>query len=222
MNNHTPDLIRGMMAKPFLERLSMMDDHHLPAGKFKIILGIVMAALLLALVAAPALSQQRQLSSHIDDQALNTLFEALSQSANPTDAEKIAGRIWKIWLSPEPDELFKQMQEVIKARQLGDFGRAVRLLDEITVNYPGYAEAFNQRATLFFLVKDYSAALDDLAEVLRLEPRHFGALAAQAIIYQRLGENRLALNSILAALKIYPYLPQRNLFEQLLKPITRI
>ncbi len=208
----------------------MIDYHRLPAAKIKIIASVFVVALVLGLSGFPALAQSlpksleqsRQPRSHINDQALNALFIALGQSGNSTDAAKIAGQIWKIWLTPEPVELFNQMQDVMKARQMGDYGRAVRLLDEIIANYPGYAEAFNQRATLFFLVKDYSSALDDLAEVIRLEPRHFGALAAQAIIYQRLGENKMALRSILAALKIYPYLPQRNLFEQLLKPITRI
>ncbi|VAW20136.1 Holliday junction DNA helicase RuvA [hydrothermal vent metagenome] len=200
----------------------MTDNDHPVAGIIRNVRNIFMAALVLGLVAFPALSQTRQSSSHMDDQALAELFLALSQSANSTEAAKIANRIWKIWLTPSPVELFNQMQDVMKARQLGDFGRAVRLLDEITANYPGYAEAFNQRATLLFLVKDYNAALLDLAETLRLEPRHFGALVAQAIIYQRLGKNRQALRSIVAALKIYPYLEQRNLFEQLLKPITRI
>ncbi len=200
----------------------MINDHHPAVAQIKFILSIFSLALALALFPVPAQSRPVQTLSHVDDQALNELFLALSQSSNQRDAEKITSNIWKVWLNPEPAELLAQMQDAMKARQQGDFGRAVRLLDEIIANYPNYAEAWNQRAILFFLVKDYSASISDMEEVLRLEPRHFGALAGQAVIYKRLGKDRLALSFILEALKIDPYLPQRVLFAQLLKPITRI
>ena len=197
-----------------------MTRNHSPlVALISIVLSFFSVLLALALFALPTRAQplqiqvqSRQTSSHVDDLALNELFLALSQSTSQRDAAKIVGQIWKVWLNPEPAKLLTQMQDAMAARQLGDFGRAVRLLDEIVANYPGYAEAWNQRATLFFLVEDYSSALSDLAEVLRLEPRHFGALAAQAIIYQRLGKNQLALRSIVEALKIDPYLAQRKLF----------
>ena len=49
---------------------------------------------------------------------------------------------------------------------------------------PDYVEGWNRRATLYYLQNDYTHALEDIAQVLVREPRHFGALAGLGMIMQ--------------------------------------
>jgi tetratricopeptide (TPR) repeat protein len=80
------------------------------------------------------------------------------------------------------------------------------MLDAIIEIRPQYAEAWNRRATVFYLKKDYGSALADLHQVLRREPRHFGALSGLGTIMQDLGDEKHALEAYRAALEVYPRL----------------
>ncbi len=78
----------------------------------------------------------------------------------------------------------------VKAAVDGEkYDLAIRLLNAIIEIKPNYVEAWNRRATVFFLKKDYANALADLAKVLVLEPRHFGALTGLGAIMQDLGDD---------------------------------
>jgi tetratricopeptide (TPR) repeat protein len=109
------------------------------------------------------------------------------------------------------------MREVLDAREVGDLPEAIRLLDRLVVAYPGYAEAWNQRATMHYMAGNLAASLADCARVLELEPRHFGALAGRALIYLMLGQRDLALRDITAGVAIHPFLPEQQLFPELQK-----
>ena len=71
---------------------------------------------------------------------------------------------------------------------------------------PSYVEAWNRRATVFFLKKDYAHALADIRQVLAREPRHFGALTGLGAIMQDIGEDKDALAAYRRALEIDPHL----------------
>lgn len=95
----------------------------------------------------------------------------------------------------------------VKAAVDGEkYDLAIRLLNAIIEIKPNYVEAWNRRATVFFLKKDYANALADLAKVLTLEPRHFGALTGLGAIMQDLGDDKHALIAFRAALAIDPHL----------------
>ena len=98
------------------------------------------------------------------------------------------------------------MARVKAAVDAEKFDLAVRLLDAIIELKPNYVEAWNRRATVFFLKKDYANALADLAKVLTLEPRHFGALTGLGAIMQDLGDEKAALIAFRQALAIDPHL----------------
>ena len=74
-------------------------------------------------------------------------------------------------------------------------------------SYPSYAEAWNKRATLNFMVGKYKASLSDIEKVLDLEPRHFGALAGRGMIYNAQEEWSLALDAYRDALAVNPNMP---------------
>jgi tetratricopeptide (TPR) repeat protein len=114
------------------------------------------------------------------------------------------------------------MGEILLARREGDLTGALALADRLIADHPDYAEAWNQRATLHYMLGDLDAALADCAEVLVREPRHFGALSGRSLIYLQQGRRALALKDMAAALEIHPFLSERQLFPELQQDITRI
>ena len=83
---------------------------------------------------------------------------------------------------------------------------ALKLLDAVIKLRPDYVEAWNRRATLYYMQNDYARSLADIAQVLAREPRHFGALAGLGMIMQDLGEDKRALEAFRKALAVNPHL----------------
>jgi tetratricopeptide (TPR) repeat protein len=87
-----------------------------------------------------------------------------------------------------------------------DFELAIRLLNAIIDMRPDFIEAWNRRATLYYMRKDFTRAIGDIREVLAREPRHFGALAGLGIILQEFGDDKRALDAFRRALAIHPHI----------------
>ena len=83
---------------------------------------------------------------------------------------------------------------------------ALKLLDATIKLRPDYVEAWNRRATLYYLRNDYGRSLADIQQVLVREPRHFGALAGLGMIMQDLGDDKRALEAFRKALAVNPHL----------------
>ncbi len=134
------------------------------------------------------------------------LFGALKAAPDETSAKAIEDRIWAHWLASGSDTVNLLMTRVKTAVDKEDYDLAIRMLDAIIEIRPEYAEAWNRRATVFYLQKDYSSALSDLRQALRREPRHFAALAGMGMIMQEIGEEKSALDAFRAALAVHPQL----------------
>ena len=100
------------------------------------------------------------------------------------------------------------MTRVRTAVEAKDTDLALKLLDAIVKIKPDYVEAWNRRATLFYMKKDYGRSLADIREVLKREPRHFGALSGLGLILQDIGDDKGALEVYRRALAVYPRLPR--------------
>jgi tetratricopeptide (TPR) repeat protein len=137
---------------------------------------------------------------------LDFLFGALKVAPDEASAKIVEDRIWAIWLASGGDTCNLLMTRVKVAVDAEKYDLAIRLLDAIIELKPNYVEAWNRRATVFFLKKDYGDALADLAKVLTLEPRHFGALTGLGAIMQDLGDEKGALIAFRQALAIDPHL----------------
>ncbi len=137
---------------------------------------------------------------------LDFLFGALKAAPDETTAKAIEDRIWAQWLASGSDTVNLLMMRVKTAVDREDFDLAIRLLDAIIEIRPDYAEAWNRRATVFYLKKDFSNALIDLRQALRREPRHFAALAGLGTIMQEIGDDKRALDAFRAALALHPRL----------------
>ena len=88
-----------------------------------------------------------------------------------------------------------------------DYDAALAFLNDLVRLAPEFAEGWNKRATLHFVLEDYGKSLDDIARTLKLEPRHFGALSGLGIILDRIGDQTGALEAYRRAVEIHPNLP---------------
>lgn len=176
-----------------------------------------------AALAAAVLASAAGYSGEAEDRAaLDQLFAELSVAPDAATARQIDQRIWIVWTVPSDPVEALRMREILVARQLGDYRGAIALADRMIVDYPTYAEAWNQRATLYYLLGEFEASLADIDKVLQYEPRHFGALSGRAMIYLQQGKRALALRDMARALKVHPFLDEQNLFPELKRDVTRI
>lgn len=147
---------------------------------------------------SPALTQDQRAT------ALDGLFAELKRERQEKAAERIASRIWEQWNSsgsPSVDAMMKWSDEAIEAKK---YGVALDFLDRVTVLQPDYPEGWNKRATVHFLMKNFRKSMADIDRTLRLEPRHFGALAGMGSILKESGRKELALVAFERTLAIYP------------------
>lgn len=179
---------------------------------FRSALAPLLAAALLAL-SPPALAEDAKV-----DAALDQLFAQLRIAPDPVTAHQIDQAIWAVWTNPTDPTLHARMREVLLARGTGNIAEALRLLDRLVVDYPDYAEGWNQRATIHYMMGNLDLSIADCARVLTLEPRHFGALSGRALIYLQQGKRALALKDMAAALAVHPFLTERQLFPELDRP----
>lgn len=135
---------------------------------------------------------------------LDFLFGALKAAPDDETAKAIEKRIWALWMVSRSDTVNLLMSRVHKAVEAKDVDLAVTLLDAIVKIRPDYIEAWNRRATIYYMKKDYGRALADIRQVLRREPRHFGALSGLGLILQDIGDDKQALEVYRRALAVYP------------------
>jgi len=175
------------------------------------------AAILMATAyGAPALAQKgtwieppKQLphAGHGDrSRNLDFLFGALKVAPDDTIAKAIEERIWAQWVISRSDTANLLMTRVKTAIEAKDTDLAIKLLDSIVKIKPDYIEAWNRRATLHYMKKDYGRSIADIREVLKREPRHFGALSGLGLILQDIGDDKQALEVYRRALAVYPRL----------------
>ena len=134
------------------------------------------------------------------------LFGALKAAPDEASARHVEARIWAAWTQTPSDTVALLMVRSKAAMDAHKTEIALKLLDAVIKLKPDYTEAWNRRATLYYLQNDYGRALADIQQVLVREPRHFGALAGLGMIMQDLGEDKRALEAFRKALDVDPYL----------------
>lgn len=137
---------------------------------------------------------------------LDFLFGALKVAPDEDSAKAISERIWVVFLGAGGDTTNLLISRVRAAIEKKEFDLALELLDGVVEFKPDYVEGWNQRATVHFMKKDYTRALADLAQALKREPRHFGALFGLGVIMQEFGDEKRALDAYRRALEIDPHM----------------
>ena len=135
---------------------------------------------------------------------LNKLFNDLLISNNKTSSE-IEQKIWKLWSThPMDKELTLMLAKGSDAFNNNQFNEAIDIFTNVINLDPNWAEAWNKRATVLYMIGEYQKSQNDINKVLELENRHFGALAGQGLVNIKLKNYEKAIKSYKKALKIYP------------------
>jgi tetratricopeptide (TPR) repeat protein len=137
---------------------------------------------------------------------LDFLFGALKAAPDEASAKHVEARIWAIWIQTPSDTASLLMSRAKAAVDAQKIDVAIKLLDAVIKLRPDYVEAWNRRATLYYMQNDYARSLADIREVLIREPRHFGALAGLGMIMQEVGDEKRALDAYRKALAVNPHL----------------
>ena len=86
---------------------------------------------------------------------------------------------------------------------------------------PNWAEAWNKRATVLYLMGNYQLSQNDIDKTLSLEKRHFGALSGQGLVQSALKNYQLAIDSCIEAHKIYPAMESPMIMIERLKKLIK-
>jgi tetratricopeptide (TPR) repeat protein len=141
-----------------------------------------------------------------DDPRLPALFARLKTVQSDGEARVIEALVWQIWSVSADDEINALMQRGLRAMTDGDPKQALPIFDDMVRRSPSFAEGWNKRATLYFLLGDFDSSVSDIERTLQLEPHHFGALSGLGQIYLALDREDAALKAFEAALIIDPHL----------------
>jgi tetratricopeptide (TPR) repeat protein len=184
-------------------------------------------ALLVAALAAPALAQSRHDQALADlrraddaparraavrvlgDTGVMADLPALAQALRDSDPEVRAlteSAMWEVWSrsgDAEIDALFAIGVEQLGLRQLD---AAVETFSRIIRRRPDFAEAWNKRATVYFVLGEYTKSLADCDEVMARNPYHWGALSGYGMIYVELDQPGRAVEYFEKALAVNPNL----------------
>jgi tetratricopeptide (TPR) repeat protein len=144
---------------------------------------------------------------------LDFMFTNLKTVNNEQNALRIEHAIWQLWFSPDNLVLAQMMQTVMATREAGNYKEAITLLNDLITKYPDYSEGWNQRATIHYLMGNFDASVLDVAQTLKLEPRHFGALSGLAVMLWKQGNQDLARKSLSEAVQIHPFLSSQHMFD---------
>ena len=147
------------------------------------------------------------------DPRLNELFDELQRTSDLNSIRNTENAIWQIWLQHENQDVMRLMEMGTQRMNYQRFNDALLIFSQIIENYPEFAEAWNKRATLYYIVGDLQASLEDIEKTLALEPRHFGALSGLGLVYVQRNELTKARETFEKLISIHPHSP--NALENL-------
>jgi tetratricopeptide (TPR) repeat protein len=154
-------------------------------------------------------SQRRQAVQALGDsgsmQDADLLLDAL-RDADPEVRALAEQSVWRVWTRSDDPDVNALMQAGMRNMQEGKLGLAVDAFTRVIEKQPDFAEGWNKRATVYFLIGDYDQSLKDCDETLQRNPNHFGALAGCGAIYAQREELDRALEYFERALEVNPNL----------------
>ena len=173
-------------------------------------LGLLAAPIAAAAAPAPEAGQGAQPAvagqspAEIRSDMLDRLFARLGKAASKNEAQTVEQAIWKLWMTSDNPTAELLLAQAVKASAAGDNDSALKVLNGLIEVHPEFMEAWNRRATVYFLMGRYQESLADIDQVLKREPRHFGALSGLGMIKRKLGDLSSARAAFSDALAINP------------------
>ena len=138
------------------------------------------------------------------DPRLKLLFEELRNASSPEAAMNVELQIWGLWSQSGDASIDKVFEIGTQAMAIQDLATALQIFDAIVEKAPRFAEGWNKRATVHYMMGNYYASIADIDKTLELEPQHFGALAGLGLVNVQLERDEAALDAFERVLKVDP------------------
>ena len=178
------------------------------------LLRLALAILWLGLALAPAASAGPR-----EDQ-LDKMFARLKQTTSESEAQALTQAIWILWTTSDDSNVNDMMRRGLRMMSAQNYDEALQIFDRMVKYAPEFAEGWNKRATVHYMLGNFQESVADIQKTLALEPRHFGALSGLGMINVELDRNRDALKAFEEALKANPFLPgSRQQVQELKKKL---
>ena len=211
----------------------------LKCWRFCLMLLTVFAALHVNGAAADAPQSRAQALKSIEQPSARVRLGGVARLAEigtMADADQVAKRLhdddeqvrllasdalWQIWSRSGVKAIDSQYQRGVQLMQASRLGEALAVFSGIIKKQPGFAEAWNKRATIYFMLGEYQLSLKDCDQVMKRNHNHFGALSGYGQIYVELGDYKRAIDAFERALKVNPNMPGTSETIELLQEQLR-
>ena len=152
---------------------------------------------------------------------LDILFEQLKKDDSSINL-KAEKEIWKIWSThPSKKDLTILLASGSNLVNKKKFSQAYDIFSKVILLDPNWPEAWNKRATILYIMGRYQESQNDIDRVLKLEKRHFGALAGQGLVSIALENYEKAIQSYKKVEKIYPNLESPKIMIPKIKELIK-
>ena len=140
-----------------------------------------------------------------NDPRLNNLFKKLNETENQDEIRDLISDIWNIWYEVDDPKVIEYFEKGIQAMNLRNYPLAIRFFNNLIEEDPNFAEGWNKRATVHFMLGNFDESMKDIIKTLELEPRHFGALDGMGLIFIHQGQFQEAIEVYDKMLEIFPF-----------------
>ena len=178
-----------------MKRKEIYPKNHL---NMRVIFKILIVSISLLFASKIALADQ-------NDPRLNNLFKKLNETENQDEIRDLISDIWNIWYEVDDPKVIEYFEKGIQAMRIRNYPLAVRFFNNLIEKDPNFAEAWNKRATVYFMMGDFDKSMQDIIKTLELEPRHFGALDGMGLIFIHQGQYQQAIDVYDKMLEIFPF-----------------
>ena len=178
-----------------MKRKEIYPKNHL---NIRVIFKILIVSISLMFASKIALADQ-------NDPRLNNLFKKLNETENQDEIRDLISDIWNIWYEVDDPKVIEYFEKGIQAMNLRNYPLAIRFFNNLIEEDPNFAEGWNKRATVHFMMGNFNQSMQDIIKTLELEPRHFGALDGMGLIFIHQGQFQQAIDVYDKMLEIFPF-----------------
>ena len=178
-----------------MKRKEIYPKNHL---NMRVIFKILIVSISLLFASNIALADQ-------NDPRLNNLFKKLNETENQDEIRDLISDIWNIWYEVDDPKVIEYFEKGIQAMNIRNYPLAIRFFNNLIEEDPNFAEGWNKRATVHFMMGNFDESMQDIIKTLELEPRHFGALDGMGLIFIHQGQFQQAIDVYDKMLEIFPF-----------------
>ena len=178
-----------------MKRKEIYPKNHL---NMRVIFKILIVSISLLFASKIALADQ-------NDPRLNNLFKKLNETENQDEIRDLISDIWNIWYEVDDPKVIEYFEKGIQAMNLRNYPLAIRFFNNLIEEDPNFAEGWNKRATVHFMMGNFDQSMQDIIKTLELEPRHFGALDGMGLIFIHQGQFQQEIDVYDKMLEIFPF-----------------